>query len=160
MHACVRACVRALYALHGASCLLHVAFCTFNVVHCALRCTVHVASCACAAVPQVSATEICNRLRIAGLLAKPTHDTIIRFAPPLVIERCRSARNPQYNTAPMPLMPKIAMVRRTLVLYPTVLKARPYSLLADVFNTPLRLCRITVAWALGAHGPQHCYPMV
>jgi ornithine--oxo-acid transaminase len=34
---------------------------------------------------RVSALEICNRLRVAGLLAKPTHDNIIRFAPPLVI---------------------------------------------------------------------------
>lgn len=34
---------------------------------------------------RVSALEICNRLRVGGLLAKPTHDNIIRFAPPLVI---------------------------------------------------------------------------
>jgi len=31
------------------------------------------------------ALEICNRLRDNGLLAKPTHGDIIRFAPPLVI---------------------------------------------------------------------------
>uniref|UniRef100_A0A0G4HYG0 Ornithine aminotransferase n=1 Tax=Chromera velia CCMP2878 TaxID=1169474 RepID=A0A0G4HYG0_9ALVE len=33
----------------------------------------------------VSAWEICLRLRDHGLLAKPTHEHIIRFAPPLVI---------------------------------------------------------------------------
>lgn len=33
----------------------------------------------------VSAMEICLRLARAGLLAKPTHERIIRFAPPLVI---------------------------------------------------------------------------
>ncbi|KAJ1636787.1 pyridoxal phosphate-dependent transferase, partial [Pavlovales sp. CCMP2436] len=33
----------------------------------------------------VTALTICHRLADAGLLAKPTHDTIIRFAPPLVI---------------------------------------------------------------------------
>jgi len=33
----------------------------------------------------VSAKKICLRLADAGLLAKPTHDHIIRFAPPLVI---------------------------------------------------------------------------
>ncbi len=33
----------------------------------------------------VSAWDLCLALRDAGLLAKPTHDTIIRFAPPLVI---------------------------------------------------------------------------
>jgi len=32
-----------------------------------------------------NALEICNRLRDNGLLAKPTHGDIIRFAPPLVI---------------------------------------------------------------------------
>jgi len=35
----------------------------------------------------VSAWDICLRLKDAGLLAKPTHDHIIRFAPPLVITR-------------------------------------------------------------------------
>ena len=35
----------------------------------------------------VSATEICMRMKENGLLAKPTHDHIIRFAPPLVITR-------------------------------------------------------------------------
>ena len=33
----------------------------------------------------VEAWDICVKLRDNGLLAKPTHDTIIRFAPPLVI---------------------------------------------------------------------------
>eukprot|EP01135_Chromosphaera_perkinsii_P000976 Nk52_evm2s155 gene=Nk52_evmTU2s155 len=33
----------------------------------------------------VSATQICMRMKEAGLLAKPTHSHIIRFAPPLVI---------------------------------------------------------------------------
>jgi len=33
----------------------------------------------------VSAMTICMRMAAAGLLAKPTHDHIIRFAPPLVI---------------------------------------------------------------------------
>lgn len=33
----------------------------------------------------VSAWDICVMLKDAGLLAKPTHDHIIRFAPPLVI---------------------------------------------------------------------------
>ncbi len=33
----------------------------------------------------VSAWDVCVRLKENGLLAKPTHDTIIRFAPPLVI---------------------------------------------------------------------------
>merc|ERR1719487_3206826 len=32
-----------------------------------------------------TAWEICMRLRDAGLLAKQTHENIIRFAPPLVI---------------------------------------------------------------------------
>jgi len=31
------------------------------------------------------ALELCNRLRDNGLLAKPTHGDIVRFAPPLVI---------------------------------------------------------------------------
>eukprot|EP01134_Creolimax_fragrantissima_P004489 CFRG4489T1 len=34
---------------------------------------------------KVSAWEICMRLKDAGILAKPTHDHIIRFAPPLVL---------------------------------------------------------------------------
>ncbi len=33
----------------------------------------------------VEAWDLCLRLKDAGLLAKPTHETIIRFAPPLVI---------------------------------------------------------------------------
>jgi ornithine--oxo-acid transaminase len=33
----------------------------------------------------VSAWELCLRLKDVGLLAKPTHDNIIRFTPPLVI---------------------------------------------------------------------------
>ena len=33
----------------------------------------------------VDAMEICIELKENGLLAKPTHETIIRFAPPLVI---------------------------------------------------------------------------
>jgi ornithine--oxo-acid transaminase len=33
----------------------------------------------------VSAWDICMMLKDAGLLAKPTHDHIIRFAPPLII---------------------------------------------------------------------------
>jgi ornithine--oxo-acid transaminase len=32
-----------------------------------------------------SAWDICLRLKHFGLLAKPTHDNIIRLAPPLVI---------------------------------------------------------------------------
>lgn len=35
----------------------------------------------------VSAWDICVMLKDSGLLAKPTHDHIIRFAPPLVITR-------------------------------------------------------------------------
>lgn len=35
--------------------------------------------------PEFDAWEICLRLRNEGLLAKPTHGDIIRFAPPLVI---------------------------------------------------------------------------
>jgi len=35
--------------------------------------------------PQFSAWEVCVQLRDRGLLAKPTHGDIIRFAPPLVI---------------------------------------------------------------------------
>jgi len=34
---------------------------------------------------EFSATEVCYNLRDRGLLAKPTHGDIIRFAPPLVI---------------------------------------------------------------------------
>ena len=34
---------------------------------------------------QVSAWQVCLKLKENGLLAKPTHDNIIRFAPPLVI---------------------------------------------------------------------------
>ena len=33
----------------------------------------------------VKAWDVCLTLRDNGLLAKPTHDHIIRFAPPLVI---------------------------------------------------------------------------
>ncbi len=33
----------------------------------------------------VDAWDVCVKLKENGLLAKPTHDTIIRFAPPLVI---------------------------------------------------------------------------
>lgn len=33
----------------------------------------------------VEAWDVCLKLKDAGVLAKPTHDTIIRFAPPLVI---------------------------------------------------------------------------
>lgn len=33
----------------------------------------------------VSAMQVCTRLAEAGVLAKPTHEHIIRFAPPLVI---------------------------------------------------------------------------
>jgi ornithine--oxo-acid transaminase len=33
----------------------------------------------------VSAWDICIRMKERGLLAKPTHGNIIRFAPPLVI---------------------------------------------------------------------------
>jgi len=33
----------------------------------------------------VSAMQVCHQLMKAGVLAKPTHDYIIRFAPPLVI---------------------------------------------------------------------------
>merc|ERR1719312_1133344 len=35
--------------------------------------------------PEFSAWDVCVRLRDRGLLAKPTHGDIIRFAPPLVI---------------------------------------------------------------------------
>ena len=33
----------------------------------------------------ITAWDVCLKLRDNGLLAKPTHDDIIRFAPPLVI---------------------------------------------------------------------------
>ena len=33
----------------------------------------------------VTAWDVCLELRNRGLLAKPTHDDIIRFAPPLII---------------------------------------------------------------------------
>ena len=33
----------------------------------------------------VEAWDVCVKLKEAGVLAKPTHDTIIRFAPPLVM---------------------------------------------------------------------------
>ena len=33
----------------------------------------------------VEAWDVCVKLRDNGLLAKPTHDTIIRFAPPLIM---------------------------------------------------------------------------
>ena len=33
----------------------------------------------------VSAWDICVKMKDAGLIAKPTHDTIIRFTPPLII---------------------------------------------------------------------------
>lgn len=36
---------------------------------------------------QVSAREICERLMRHGVLSKETHDTVVRFAPPLVITR-------------------------------------------------------------------------
>lgn len=36
---------------------------------------------------KVTAWDICIRMMKLGLLAKPTHDTIIRFAPPLIINR-------------------------------------------------------------------------
>lgn len=34
---------------------------------------------------EYNAWDICIKLKENGLLAKPTHDEIIRFAPPLVI---------------------------------------------------------------------------
>jgi ornithine--oxo-acid transaminase len=36
-------------------------------------------------VQQGTAWEVCEELGRRGVLAKPTHDDIIRFAPPLVI---------------------------------------------------------------------------
>ncbi|KAF4699937.1 hypothetical protein FOZ63_012273, partial [Perkinsus olseni] len=38
---------------------------------------------------KVKAWDVCLALRDAGLLAKQTHDNIIRFAPPLVIPEVR-----------------------------------------------------------------------
>ena len=38
-------------------------------------------------VPQIPARKICLRLMELGLLSKETHDTVIRFAPPLVITK-------------------------------------------------------------------------
>ncbi len=35
----------------------------------------------------VSAREVCERLMTRGVLSKETHETVVRFAPPLVIER-------------------------------------------------------------------------
>ena len=35
----------------------------------------------------VSAREICERLMEQGVLSKETHETVVRFAPPLIIER-------------------------------------------------------------------------
>jgi ornithine--oxo-acid transaminase len=35
----------------------------------------------------VSAREVCERLMIRGVLSKETHETVVRFAPPLVIEQ-------------------------------------------------------------------------
>ena len=36
---------------------------------------------------RVSAREVCERLMAHGVLSKETHETVVRFAPPLVIER-------------------------------------------------------------------------
>lgn len=36
-------------------------------------------------VPETTAWNVCMRLKDEGLLAKPTHDNIIRLAPPLII---------------------------------------------------------------------------
>lgn len=33
------------------------------------------------------ATKLCYKMRDLGVLAKPTHDNIIRFAPPLIITK-------------------------------------------------------------------------
>ena len=35
----------------------------------------------------VSAREICERLQEKGVLSKETHETVVRFAPPLVITK-------------------------------------------------------------------------
>ncbi len=37
--------------------------------------------------PHVGAREVCERLAARGVLTKDTHETVIRFAPPLIIER-------------------------------------------------------------------------
>jgi ornithine--oxo-acid transaminase len=37
-------------------------------------------------IGKTTAWEVCLRLKENGLLAKPTHDHIIRFAPPLTID--------------------------------------------------------------------------
>ena len=44
-------------------------------------------------IPELTAWKLCLQLRDNGLLAKTTHDDIIRFAPPLVIteEQIREA---------------------------------------------------------------------
>jgi len=36
---------------------------------------------------QVSAREVCEELMRHGILTKETHETVIRFAPPLIIDR-------------------------------------------------------------------------
>jgi len=36
---------------------------------------------------QVSAREVCERLMVRGILSKETHETVVRFAPPLIINR-------------------------------------------------------------------------
>jgi len=36
---------------------------------------------------QVSARKICERLMVRGILSKETHETVVRFAPPLIISR-------------------------------------------------------------------------
>lgn len=36
-------------------------------------------------IAEYDAWDVCLKLKENGLLAKPTHDTIIRLAPPLVI---------------------------------------------------------------------------
>ena len=36
---------------------------------------------------QASARDICERLMARGLLSKETHETVVRLAPPLIIER-------------------------------------------------------------------------
>ena len=47
-----------------------------------------------------TAWDICIRMMEKGLLAKPTHDHIIRFAPPLIINECQ-------------LMEAIAIIKET-----------------------------------------------
>lgn len=39
--------------------------------------------------PEYDAWDVCLRLKENGLLAKPTHGDIIRFAPPLVINEAQ-----------------------------------------------------------------------